>query len=211
MFLTGTGTKKPNLAVVTKQGTIEHKFRINPDVEDLQVSSSGKIWVVFGDEAVFSGDPVAANKIACLDEAGRLLFPNRFYECFEYWCGSVNIVSEDTVWISTNLERLIKINNLTIEEIHEKKKGSSSTFCLTGDSICWAPPGKLLASLIPAIKYDFFIDESLNGSNMRFLRAVDETGKSIAHENFAARGSKMYIIAECAVYVFDLQDQAQTR
>ncbi|MBK8224391.1 MAG: hypothetical protein IPK73_25580 [Candidatus Obscuribacter sp.] len=211
VLLRDFGTKEPNVAIATKQGTIEHKFRIHPDVEDLQVSKDGKIWVGFGDEGVFSRDPVAANIIACLDQEGRLLFPDRYYECFDCWCCSVNTVSEDTVWISTNTGRLVKINDLTIERAYERKNSISSTFCLTGNSICWAPPAKLQATLMPAMKYDFFICTSLDSAEMHFLRAVDEDGITIAHESFAARGSKMYIKADCSVYVFDLQENLPNR
>lgn len=107
--------------------------------------------------------------------------------------------------------RLIKINDLRIEKVYEKQNGISSTFCLAGNSICWAPEAKLQATLMPAMKYDFFICTSLDSAEMHFLRAVDEDGITIAHESFAARGSKMYIKADCSVYVFDLQENLPNR
>lgn len=194
------GRNNENGIVVDRGGNVVEKLVLGQSIEAMKTTNSGNIWTCYCDEGVFSGDPISRLVVGCFDQHGKHLYPDEFNTVFEYWCNSINVESDDSVWFSPTMTGLVQVVNFTVKTISAKQKAGIGVFAISGEHALWAP-------FFPNIvAVDFFVVSNLQTSKNKFFQAVDDNGQAIKHEYYAACGSKMYFVAEHDVYVIDLKD-----
>ncbi len=194
------GRNNENGIVVDRSGNVVERIVLGCCIEAMKTTRNGNIWTCYFDQGVFSGDPISRLVVGCFDQHGKHLYPDEFNTVFEYWCNSINVESDDSVWFSPTMTGLVQVVNFTVKTISAKQKAGIGVFAISGEHALWAP-------FFPNIvAVDFFVVSNLQTSKNKFFQAVDEEGQVIKHEYYAACGSKMYFVANHDVYVIDLKD-----
>lgn len=194
------GRNNENGIVVDRSGNVVERLVLGCCIEAMKTTRNGNIWTCYFDQGVYSDDPISRLVVGCFDQHGKHLYPEAYNGVFEYWCNSINVDSDDSVWFSPTMTGLVQVVNFTVKTISAEQKAGIGVFAISGEHALWAPSYPNIAAV------DFFVVSNLQTSKNKFFQAVDEEGQVIKHEYYAACGSKMYFVANHDVYVIDLKD-----
>ena len=190
--------------VVNDKGRVKAVLDLDFDIEDFQVTASGKIWVRYGDEGCFRGEEHNYSKriVGCFDANGNHLWPAEPDYKFGPWCTHLNVVSEDCVWYCSLEHALHRVEKFEVTKSTPEREFDLSVFAVLGERLFWAPGSKVPRESL--LNVDYLTSTNIDLEDYRFYVPVDsDANPIIPRTHYATRGAKMYFISGIDVYVLD--------
>lgn len=180
-------------------GRFRHTVDLGDASNDVQATPGGRIWVSYFDEGVYGNDLGSQQGLLCFNSEGQQLF--KYFDFAEQNslpfiddCYAINVVNEDEVWLSYySAFPLVCIKNFQLHRVW-RDFGCMRAFAFTGDGLIFAK----------CYEDAQLLKRSLGDqTHAELLEAIDERGQAIRSFQVAARGSRMYLWTETAVYEMD--------
>lgn len=186
-------------------------YDIGKGWQDVQITSSGKLWVSYYDQAVASKHPMSRNGLVCLDLGGNSLM--RYVDLVERYglppiddCYCLNVCSETEAWLQySNTDfryPLVRLVNFVPVGMWDYPAELADAIAVDGRRALMA--GNL-------DRKDVLVLFDLATGRTEELVPVDPVGQRLPVARSLpqrGQGSRLYLRSEEAVYLVDLNDIA---
>jgi hypothetical protein len=197
-----------NAKVFSLDGELQREFLLGDGIRDVQVTSSGQIWVGYSDEGVFGNfgwnKPVGSSGLIQWDKFGKKTYqfspPAGLRSICD--CYVLNVVSNTETWCYYYDEfALVQIRDGQSKDHWACPISGSSGFLIWRDFVLFQGG------------YDdhdlYHLAQLDNGNQMRSLatyRFTDEKGNSLKSRQIETRGCFLYVLEEDVCYRLDLRE-----
>ena len=173
-------------------------LRLGGGNQDVQTTLDGRIWVSYGDEAVF-GEGIGTEGLVCFDAAGDPLFKYNTYararslpDIADCYC--INVTSNDEVWLCYYEEfPMVCLKDFEVRGIWARSRASPIYwgFAIATDRVTLLTKDGLIArwSLGAEAQGEIFLPVDDTGSQIRGIRL-----RSVG------RGSQLILYNETAIF-----------
>jgi hypothetical protein len=183
-------------------GRLQRTLDLGDASNDIQTTPNGKIWVSYFDEGVYGGGPGSQQGIVCFDSSGQQIF--KYFDFAEENnlpfiddCYAMNVVSEDEVWLSYYSDfPLVSIRSFRLHRAWKDFGCMDRAFSLFEGAVVFPKCYTRNEGNSQLLRRT--LSES---PQTEPLEATDDDGRTIGGQfKAAARGSKLYLWTEAALY-----------
>ena len=198
-----------NGRLYNRSGQLEKELILGDGIEDLQVTSSGRIWVGYFDEGVFGNfgwkHPRGASGLVSLDSTGALTYefaPPPGLDAMD-WCYAINARSDSELWCfcATNLP-LVQIRESQVVGSWELPVTASDAFAISDDAALFR------GGYNESHTYHLCTFAPNTLRRVATFSLVSGARKPIAADRVVGRGDRLFLLAGRDIYRVSVSDVA---